>query len=168
LRATAAVPDPGEATTMVTERNTEAELARALSVIARRENIVVVYEDLAARAGLGLSPGDCWLLLRLRDHTPVSTRELAERLQLPERLLGPHLDRLIEQGDVTRSDGQLVFTDAGGEAAERLVQSRSAQLGGLLGDMPVRERDQLMDLLHRLAASLLVAPAGKTLLEAGR
>ena len=98
----------------------------------------------------------------------MSIQALANRLQLAEQLLGPHLDRLIEQGDVTRSDGQLVFTDAGGEAAERLVQSRSAQLGGLLGDMPVRERDQLMDLLHRLAASLLVAPAGKTLLEAGR
>src|SRR5205823_12879767 len=93
LRAAAAVPDPGEATTMVTERSSEAELARALSVIARRENIVVVYEDLAARAGLGLRPGDCWLLLRLREHTPVSAPELADRLKLPDRLLAPHLER---------------------------------------------------------------------------
>ncbi len=165
LRAAAAVPDPGEATTMVTERSTEAELARALSVIARRENIVVVYEDLADRAGLDLSPGDCWLLLRLRDHTPVSTQELAARLHLPDRLLAPHIDRLVGQGDLARSDGRLVLTPAGGDAAERLVESRSAQLAGLLGDMPADERDQLMDLVHRLAASLLAAPAGKTLLE---
>jgi DNA-binding MarR family transcriptional regulator len=153
---------------MVTERSTEAELTRALSVIARRENIVVVYEDLAARAGLDLSPGDCWLLLRLRDHAPVSTRELADRLKLPDNLLDPHVDRLVAQGDVARSDGRLVLTEAGGDAAERLVESRSAQLASLLGDMPAHERDQLMDLLHRLAASLLAAPAGKTLLETAR
>ena len=153
---------------MVTERSTEAELARALSVIARRENIVVVYEDLAARAGLDLSPGDCWLLLRLRDHTPVSTTELAARLRLPDQLLGPHLDRLITQGDLARSDGRLVLTDSGGHAAERLVESRSAQLAALLGDMPAEERDQHLDLLHRLAASLLAAPAGKTLLATAR
>ena len=46
---------------------------------------------------------------------------------------------------------------ARGDAAERLVESRSAQLAGLLGDIPADERDQLMDLLHRLAASLLAA-----------
>jgi hypothetical protein len=32
----AAVPDPGEASRMTTERSTEAELTRALSVLARR------------------------------------------------------------------------------------------------------------------------------------
>jgi EmrB/QacA subfamily drug resistance transporter len=168
LRAAAAVPDPGEATTMVTERSTEAELTRALSVIARRENIVVVYEDLAARAGLDLAPGDCWLLLRLREQAPVTIGELSSRLHLPGDLLGPHIDRLVGQGDVVRSDDGLVLTEAGGRAAERLVESRSAQLASLLGEIPPDERDQLMDLLHRLAASLLAAPAGKTLLETAR
>jgi len=168
LRAVAAVPDLGETTSMVPERSTEAELTRALSVIARRENIVVVYEDLAARAGLHLSPADCWLLLRLRDHTPVTPAELADRLGLPDHLLTPHLDRLVEQGDAARDDGRILLTQRGSHAAERLVESRSAQLAGLLGHLPAADREQLMGLVHRLAASLLVGPAGKTLLQLAR
>jgi EmrB/QacA subfamily drug resistance transporter len=165
LRAAAGVPDPGEASTMGTERSTEAELTRALSVLARRENVVATYQDLADRAALDLRPGDCWLLLRLRDHAPLSAGELADRVHLPERLIGQHLDRLVEQGDVTRDDGRLLLTDVGGAAADRLVDSRTAQLADLLGDIPDDEREELMETLHRLAASLLAAPAGRLLLQ---
>ena len=164
LRAAVAVPDPGEASTMTTERTTEAELTRALSVLARRENITGVYEDLAIRAGLALSPADCWLLLRLHDHTPLSATALAERLQLPASVLDPHLQRLAEQGDVAVTDGRLELTTDGRAAAERLVDSRTAQLARMLGDVPADERAELMDTLHRLAVSLLSGPAGRTLL----
>jgi DNA-binding MarR family transcriptional regulator len=165
LRAAAGVPDPGEASTMGTERSTEAELTRALSVLARRENVVATYQDLADRAALDLRPGDCWLLLRLRDHAPLSVGELAGRVHLSEHLIGQHLDRLVEQGDVTRHDGRLLLTDVGGAAADRLVDSRTAQLADLLGDIPDDEREELMETLHRLAASLLAAPAGRLLLQ---
>ena len=164
LRATATVPDPGEASTMNAERTTEAELTRALSVIARRENITGVYEDLAARAGLALRPADCWLLLRLHDHAPLSATTLADRLQLPESVLDPHLQRLTEQGDLAPANGQLDLTPDGRAAAERLVECRTAQLARMLGDVPDDERAELMETLHRLAASLLSGPAGRTLL----
>jgi DNA-binding MarR family transcriptional regulator len=167
LRATAAVPDPGEATTMGTDRTSEAELTRALSVLARRDNIAATYADLASRADLDLSPADCWLLLRLGEHTPVPAAALSRHLQLSDGVLGPHLDRLAEQGDLTRRDGMLALTERGRAVVESLVSSRSAQLATLLGDVTDEERAELLDVLHRLAASVLAAPAGRVLLAAG-
>ena len=166
LRATAAVPDPGEASTMGTERTSEAELTRALSVLARRDNIPATYADLASRANLDLSPADCWLLLRLGEHTPVPATKLAHQVNLSDSVLSPHLDRLAEQGDLTRRDGMLTLTEAGRGVVERLIDSRTAQLATLLGDVSDGERAELMDVLHRLAASVLAAPAGRVLLAA--
>ena len=165
LRAAAGVPDAGESSTMTTERSTVEELTRALSVLARRENIVSTYRDLARRAALTLDPGDCWLLLRLREQAPVSPAVLAGRVGVPEGVLEHHLADLIEQGDATAADGRLVLTESGGAAAERLVGARSEQLCDLLGDVPADERDELLTMLHELAASLLAAPAGKALLQ---
>jgi EmrB/QacA subfamily drug resistance transporter len=165
LRASAGVPDAGESSTMVTERSTIDELTRALSVLARRENIVSTYEDLALRAALQLSPGDCWLLLRLRDHAPVSLEELAVRVGLSEDVFTPHVDDLVGRGDVARHDSRLRLTDPGRATVERLVDARSAQLCDLLGDVPAEDRAELLVLLHTLAASLLAAPAGKALLQ---
>ena len=167
LRAAAAVPDPGEATTMGTERTSEAELTRALSVLARRDNIPATYADLATRAGLDLRPADCWLLLRLGEHAPLPAAELPRRLQLSDGVLSPHLDRLTDQGDLSRDDGMLALTDTGRAVVERLIDSRSAQLAALLGDITDEERPELMDVVHRLAASVLAAPAGRVLLAPG-
>jgi DNA-binding MarR family transcriptional regulator len=64
--------------------------------------------------------------LRLREQTPITLGELSSRLHLPEDLLGPHIDRLVGQGDVIRSDDRVVLTEAGGRAAERLSESRSS------------------------------------------
>ena len=166
LRAAATVPDPGEASTMGTERTSEAELTRALSVLARRDNIAGTYADLASRAGLDLSPADCWLLLRLGEHTPMPATALSRRLQLSDSVLSPHLHRLAEHGDLSRNDGMLALTDAGRAVVERLIDSRSAQLAALLGDVADEERTELMEVLHRLAASVLAAPAGRVLLAA--
>ena len=165
LHASARVPDAGESSTMITERSTVDELTRALSVLARRENIVSTYEDLARRSGLQLSPGDCWLLLRLGEHAPVSIEELADRVRLPQNILEFHVAELIARGDVARGEGRLLLTEPGRAAIERLVDGRSAQLSELLGDVPDEDRDELLVLLHQLAASLLAAPAGKTLLQ---
>jgi EmrB/QacA subfamily drug resistance transporter len=164
LRAAAAVPDPGEATTMGTERTSEAELTRALSVLARRDNIASTYADLASRAGLDLSPADCWLLLRLGERTPLPATDLPGQLQLSDGVLSPHLDRLAEQGDLTRRDGMLELTDTGRAVVQRLIDGRSDQLAALLGDVTDEERPELMGVLHRLAASVLAAPAGRLLL----
>ena len=164
LRAAATVPDPGEATTMGTERTSEAELTRALSVLARRDNIATTYAGLATRAGLDLSAADCWLLLRLGDHTPVAAADLPRQLQLSGSVLSPHLDRLAEQGDLARHDGVLTLTEPGRAVVERLVDTRSDQLAELLGDVTDEERPELMDVLHRLTASVLAAPAGRLLL----
>jgi MFS family permease len=125
LRAAAAVPDPGEATTMGTERTSEAELTRALSVLARRDNIAATYTDLASRAGLDLPPADCWLLLRLGEHTPLPAADLPGRIQLSDGALGPHLDRLAERGDLTRRDGTLELTDRGRAVVQRLIDGRA-------------------------------------------
>jgi hypothetical protein len=47
---------------------------------------------------------------------------------------------------------------------QRLIDGRSDKLAALMGDVTDEERPELMEVLHRLAASVLAAPAGRVLL----
>jgi hypothetical protein len=71
LRRTTHVPDPADTlapTAIPHTASSRDEIARALSVLARRENREEIYRWLATEAALDLSPAACWLLLRIDGH----------------------------------------------------------------------------------------------------
>ncbi|HEY4279889.1 MAG TPA: hypothetical protein VGM91_16810, partial [Conexibacter sp.] len=78
------------------------EIERAVSVLARRDVRRRLYERLAARAGVDLSPAAVWLLARVGDFAPVTVDELAtrcviERSRLKLALGELEMARLVEE-----------------------------------------------------------------------
>jgi hypothetical protein len=105
---------------------------RALSVLAAREQRWELYERLAVRAGVDLSPPQLWLLARLGERAPTSQERLLKQLPVDGDLVTAALQRLREQRLVGDPDGLITLTVSGRADYERLVAARCAGLRELL------------------------------------
>jgi DNA-binding MarR family transcriptional regulator len=140
----------------------ERSLARLASADIRRRG----YERLASLAGLDLPPGSCWILTRLAKQGPVRSEELARQANVTMDYGRPFVDRLVDEGMVVRSDGTLVLTDAGHDAADRLFAARREGLRELLADWSPEEYAELGDLLTKLSRAMLGEDADRNLVTA--
>jgi EmrB/QacA subfamily drug resistance transporter len=128
------------------------ELTRALSRAAGRERTLAFMADTVGRAGVALSPGATWALLRLGAPDPVPVAELATR---------PHVnpDGLRAAVEELRAGGLIEGerpTDAGWAMRERLVAARTDALRALVEDWEPDSDPELDPLLRRLADELAV------------
>ena len=78
----------------------------------------------------------------------------------------PYVDRLVSDGLVTRSNGTLVLTDSGHQAADRLFAARREGLRELLADWSPDEYAELGELLTKLSRALLGEDADRHLIHA--
>jgi len=140
----------------------ERSLARLGSADLRRRG----YERLTAMAGLDLPAGSSWILTRLAKQGPVAGEELARQASVTVDYGRPYVDRLVSEGMVVRSNGTLVLTDAGHEAAGRLFAARREGLRELLADWSPDEYAELGELLTRLSRALLGEDADRHLIAA--
>ncbi len=140
----------------------ERSLARLASADLRRRG----YERLTALAGLDLPAGSSWILTRLAKQGVVAGDELARQASVTMDYGRPFVDRLVSEGMVVRSDGTLVLTDAGHEAADRLFAARREGLRELLADWSPDEYAELGELLTRLSRALLGEDADRHLISA--
>jgi DNA-binding MarR family transcriptional regulator len=76
------------------------------------------------------------------------------------------VDRLVSEGMVVRSNGTLVLTDAGRQAADRLFAARREGLRELLADWSPEEYAELGELLTKLSLALLGEDADRRLIRA--
>jgi EmrB/QacA subfamily drug resistance transporter len=130
------------------------QLTRALSRAVGRERTLAFMADTVARAGVDLSPGASWALLRLGASDPITVAEAA---------VLPHVDadRLATAVAELRGEGLLDGdrpTPAGYAMRERLVAARTDGLRILVADWKPDENPELDPLLRRLADEL-AAPA---------
>jgi hypothetical protein len=128
------------------------ELTRALSRAAGRERTLAFMADTVERAGVELSPGATWALLRLGAPDPVPVAELATR---------PHVnpDGLRAAVEELRAGGLIEGerpTQAGSAMRERLVAARTDALRALVEDWEPDSEPELDPLLRRLADELAV------------
>ena len=137
----------------------ERSLARLASADLRRRG----YERLTALAGLDLPAGSSWILTRLAKQGVVAGEELARQASVTMDYGRPFVDRLVAAGMVMRSNGTLVLTDAGHEAADRLFAARREGLRELLADWSPDEYAELGELLTRLSRALLGEDADRHL-----
>jgi MFS family permease len=167
LRRTTAVPDPADTlapTAIPHTSSSRDEIARALSVLARRENREEIYRWLAQEAGLEMSPAACWLLLRIEGHENRTEAQLADHLHVPAAAvarLGEELARtgLIDQprsgpdddGGATR----LCLTITGRAALDRLSAARRRGLEDLLGGWSPQQHAEVVEMIARLASDLM-------------
>lgn len=156
LRGSVTAPDITETlASNPVERTSYDEVCRALSVLGSREGRREIYVTITERAGYDLLPGASWLLLRIRRYGWAEPAVLAARATVPLTVV---LDaaRQVEERRLARREGlDLVLTDEGHAAADRLAEAREESLAELLGDWwgPDRPTD-LTQLVAELNAEL--------------
>jgi hypothetical protein len=131
------------------------ELTRCLSRAAGRERTLAFLRDVAERAGVDLSPGASWALLRLGAPEGPSVAQLAALPHVHSDRLGVALGELRDRGLVA---GDRV-TPAGAELRTRLVEARTAGLRELIDDWEPDRFPELDGLVRRLADELVPVPA---------
>ncbi|MFJ8195817.1 DHA2 family efflux MFS transporter permease subunit [Streptomyces sp. NPDC096152] len=152
LRGSVTAPDVTETlATNPVERSSYDEVCRALSVLGTREGRREIYREITERAGYDLQPASSWLLLRIKKYGWVEPAELAERSPVPLGVILGAVRQIEERRLGERRGLDLVLTDRGREAAERLAATREESLAALLGDWwgPDRPTD-LVQLVREL------------------
>lgn len=135
LRGSVTAPDTSEVVASnPVERSSHDEVARALSLLGSREGRRKVYEKIGQRAGVDLQPAANWLLLRIKRDGHTEPAILAERVDLPLRVVTEGARQLEIRGLVRREGLELVLTDEGGQVADKLFRAREQMLAELLGD----------------------------------
>jgi EmrB/QacA subfamily drug resistance transporter len=147
-------------------RSSVDEVERSLARLASADLRQRGYERLTAMAGLDLPAGSSWILTRLAKQGSVAGQELARQANVSMDDGRPYVDRLVSDGLVTRSNGTLVLTDSGHQAADRLFAARREGLRELLADWSPDEYAELGELLTKLSRALLGEDADRHLIHA--
>lgn len=167
LRRTTRVIDRGDTlapTAFPQTRSSGDEMARALSVLARRENREQIYRWLADEAGLEVSPAACWLLLRMGGHEGMSVSELAGHLHVPGESVAVMVGALHARGLVVQhgdgpapvgEQGRWDVTAEGRRALDRLAEARQRGLRELLAGWSPEQHAEVAHMVARLAADLM-------------
>ncbi|OLZ70756.1 EmrB/QacA family drug resistance transporter [Streptomyces amritsarensis] len=135
LRASVTAPDVTETlASNPVQRSSHDEVARALSVLGTREGRRHVYEKITEKAGYDLLPASSWLLLRINKYGSAEPALLAERVNVPLKVITDAARQVEERGLAVREGLPLVLTEQGSAAAAKLSAARQESLAELLGD----------------------------------
>jgi EmrB/QacA subfamily drug resistance transporter len=135
-----------------------AEVERALSRTVSPEQRERFRARLAARAGVDLSPGATWALVRIGEHGISRARDLASRDGVPEsRILAVVAE--LRQHRLIAGDGvAAALTPDGHTLARRAIDARRELLGEALDDDSAHLAPEVEALLQRLARELAGDP----------
>ncbi|MFL5829414.1 MAG: DHA2 family efflux MFS transporter permease subunit [Solirubrobacteraceae bacterium] len=140
-----------------------AEIERALSCAVTPEERERFRQRLAERAGVDLSPGATWALVRISEYGIAQARAMAEDDGVPAARIAAVVEELRTRGLVARdgagvTGGGAALTADGRSLAQRAVSARRTLLDEALADEQA-ERDPAVEaLLHRLAQQLAGEP----------
>jgi DNA-binding MarR family transcriptional regulator len=157
LRETAtASTGVGEAFANPRQVKSEAEAARALSVLLGREKRRRLVANLAARAGVDLSPAACWLIAHLEDDPAMDIPKMSREFDISQAATADALQELASREYVSLDDAGAVtgVTDAGHQIAAKLIAERRAALERLVEGWSPDDHPDLAGLLTRLAREL--------------
>jgi EmrB/QacA subfamily drug resistance transporter len=160
LRQSAGAEGVAETFAMPREAESLPELERIVATLARRENHWRVYQRLAERAQLDLSPAEVWLLARLGEGAELDLGD--EGLATARDSLGTR--GLVEDGRLL-PEGEAVYT--------RIVEARREGLAELLDGWEPERHDEVRTMLDQLsrelvaevpqtASATIVAPRGRS------
>jgi EmrB/QacA subfamily drug resistance transporter len=142
-----------------------AEIERSLTRVTTPEERMRFRERIAERAGLELSPGATWALVRIQEHGVARARALAVADGIPDERVAAVVAELTERRLLSAgSDGGVgdgaapQLTAAGREHAERLLTARRELLVEALADESAERRPEVLALLQRLARELCGEP----------
>jgi EmrB/QacA subfamily drug resistance transporter len=149
----------GESFAVPKHTDSLAELSRALGVLMGREGRKRMAAQLAARAGVDLTPAECWVLVRLHFDPHANFDGLCEEWGVPRDAALAALAQLDRRGLLLHTeDGGTSPTPDGEEMVGRLIAERRASLERLLDGWSPEQYDDLSTLLTRLAHELAREP----------
>jgi EmrB/QacA subfamily drug resistance transporter len=162
--------------------NSLAEIERSLTRVTTPAERRRFRERIAERAGVELSPGATWALVRIHEHGFARARGLAEQDGIPEQRIAEVTHELADHGLMTdgraasqtderaapqtderaasQTDGRAApqLTQAGREHTGRLLSARRELLSEALADDGARRDPEVTALLQRLARELCGEP----------
>jgi hypothetical protein len=135
-----------------------AEVERALACAVPRERREAFSARVAQTAGLQLSPGATWALVRIDEHGSAQARAMAVQQGVPEERIATVVDELRQRGLLEGADGAAELTPAGRRSAELAVAARRELLQTVLDDEQAQRDPEVDELLRRLARELAGEP----------
>jgi EmrB/QacA subfamily drug resistance transporter len=135
-----------------------AEIERALTRVTTREERRRFRERMAERAGLALSDGAIWALVRIDEHGVAAARQLAHDDGVRAARIDAVVAELTEHGLIGGPEGTRGLTERGREHAVRLLGARRELLEIALADDSARRAPEVTELLRRLARELSGEP----------
>jgi EmrB/QacA subfamily drug resistance transporter len=153
--------DVGQAFAMPTGTDPLVHIQRGLSVLASRDERRRYVERIVARARLDLSPAAAWLLGRLEKDSSLDPGDLARAHRIePDRVnaaLGELFDRrlIVETNSEDGKGQKRVLTEEGCLVFNQLVAARREHLAELWPEWSPERREEIAELIRRLAAALI-------------
>jgi EmrB/QacA subfamily drug resistance transporter len=131
-----------------------AEIERSLSRATTFDQRQQFRERLAARAGIDLSPGATWALVRIDWHGFAGARALAEHDGVTPERIAAVVDELRRRGLIAGEELGPTLTSAGHSLAGRALGARRELLMEALADQSADRDPAVNALLRRLAREL--------------
>src|SRR5205085_9965783 len=110
------------------------------------------------RAGVDISPGAIWALVRLDEHGVASARVQAEQEGVDPQRVAEVIGELRARELISGEDGDVELTPAGRDHTRALLAARRALLAEAVADESIDRQPELSALLHRLARELCGEP----------
>jgi DNA-binding MarR family transcriptional regulator len=156
----AAASDTGEEVAETFARplapDSESELRRGLQLIANRDVQRAHIASIVQRAGLSVSPGAAWLLVRIERDRNLDCERVASRAGITSDQIQSMQNELVEHGWIERTpEARWRLTAAGCDAMGKLIEARRAHLADVLSDWPAKQREEIMTRLRQLAEVLV-------------
>jgi EmrB/QacA subfamily drug resistance transporter len=142
---------------MPTDTDSREQLLRGLAVLADRDVRRRYIASIVARAGVDLSPAAAWLLVQIERERGVDVNELGRRGKCDARTLQSATEQLLQKSLIAAGEVADVYqlTAAGCEMYNRLVAARREHLAELWPEWSPKKREEVADLLRRLARELI-------------
>lgn len=153
--------DVGQAFAMPTSTDPLVQLQRGLSVLAGRDEGKRHVERIVARAGVSLSPEAAWLLGRLEKDPSLDPLSLVRTHRVEAERINEALNQLLDRKlivETNSADGKghkHVLTEEGCRTFNQLVAARREHLAELWPEWSPEKREEVADLIRRLAAALV-------------
>src|SRR5262249_2779816 len=111
-----------------------AEVERAIACVFTPDQREAFRQRLSQRAGLELSSGATWALLRIGEHGFAGARRFAGEIGVPPERIQAALEELRSDGILAHDGGAQTLTPKGRSVAKRALDARREELDRSLAD----------------------------------
>ena len=147
----------GQTFAMPADTDSREQLLRGLAVLADRDVRRRYIAAIVARAGVDLSTTAAWLLVQIERERGVDVNELGRRGKCDAAKLKAATAELSEKSLITPGSVADVYqlNESGCELYNRLVAARREHLAELWPEWSPQKREEVAELLRRLARELI-------------